>query len=95
MLTFLQTLARLLAALLMGIPIGCVLDIVQQALTHPSFRWLLAHHVLLAAPALAGPAALAGIGALIGLGVPGGSDVLRAWMVAAACVIYVWSDRTR
>jgi hypothetical protein len=89
------TLSRLLAALLMGVPVGFGFDIAQQALSHPSFRWLMEHHVLFAVPALGGPAALGGFGVLTGLGVPGGAGVLRAWMVAVACVIYVWSDRTR
>ncbi len=87
-----MTAARLLAALLLGVPAGFLGDVVQQAFGHPAFRWLLLHQPLLALPPLGLPAAFAGAGVLSGIGVPGGAAVLRGWMVACAVTVFVWSE---
>jgi hypothetical protein len=85
-------LARLLLALMLGVPLGVLADGVDQALRHPSFRWLLLHHPLLALPALAAPTIVTGVGALSGLGGAASAAVLRGWMVASAVVVFLWSE---
>ncbi len=84
-----MTLARLLLALMLGVPLGVLADGVDQALRHPSFRWLLLHHPLLALPALAPPMIVTAVGALGGAA---SAAVLRGWMVASAVVVFLWSE---
>jgi hypothetical protein len=85
----LQTAGRLLAALILGLPVGFACCALRQMATHPALAWLVAHHPLWSAPALAGAATLSGLGALAGFD----GAALRWWMVASASLIFLWTDR--